>query len=69
MSLSVKMDVHCTMFPSPLLRTEERGDGLTQVDFPKEVSKDGLGMSGCHNCMGRTAEHMAHTLRTWAVPC
>lgn len=68
-SLSVKMDVHCAMLPSPLLWTaKERGDGLTQVDFPKEVSKDDLGMSGCHSCMGRTAEHMAHTLRMWAVP-
>lgn len=64
-----KDDVHCAMLPSPLLWTaKERGDGLTQVDFPKEVSKDDLGMSGCHSCMGRTAEHMALTLRMWAVP-
>lgn len=65
--LSVKMDVHCAMLPSPLLRTaKERGDGLTQVDFPRDVSKDDL--SGCHSCVGRTAEHVAHNIRIWAVP-
>lgn len=37
--------------------------------FPRYLSKDGLGTSRCHGCVGRITEHTASTLRIWAVPC
>lgn len=37
--------------------------------FPRYLSKDGLGTSRYHGCVGRITEHIAYTLRIWAVPC
>lgn len=34
--------------------------------FPRDVSEDNVGTSGCHSCAGRTP---AYTQSSWAGPC